>query len=420
MEKRNVWVLILALSAGCPKDQDTDETDTSDTDPADTDPADTDDALACDLTLSPGADDQTAVQTALIEAGEGDVLCFAAGTFTFHGELSLSVGGVTLRGAGKDATLFDWAKDSIGANGISIVSDGVTVEHLTVSDTKGDGIRATNVAGITFRDMAVTWTLDASLENGAYGLYPVGSDRVRIERVVVKGARDAGIYVGQSTNILVADSEAYGNVAGIEIENSTDCEVRGNYAHHNTAGILVFNLPDLPVQDGKRCNVHDNRSDDNNLPNFAAEGTVVAGVPEGLGFMVLASDGNEFHGNTASGNETTAFLLVSFMAVGSSDDPDFDPYPQGNWIHGNTFTGNGTNPHGQIASLVPVRPVPDVVWDGCEDDSRDNSDGSLTNCLSDMGTGTYFDVDLCGVFMNQSTDMTPVTCEHDPLPSVNP
>ena len=103
------------------------------------------------------------------------------------------------------------------------------------------------------------WSAAASPDNGAYGLYPIGSHGVRIERCVVYGARDAGIYVGQSTNALVVDSEAYGNVAGIEIENTTDVEVRDNAVHDNTAGILVFNLPNLPVQDGKRAKVHENR-----------------------------------------------------------------------------------------------------------------------------------------------------------------
>ncbi len=64
----------------------------------------------------------------------------------------------------------------------------------------------------------------------------------------VTGASDAGIYVGQSTNILVEDNETYGNVAGIEIENSTGATVRDNHVHDNTAEILIFNLPGLPVE----------------------------------------------------------------------------------------------------------------------------------------------------------------------------
>ncbi|MEZ4311523.1 MAG: parallel beta-helix domain-containing protein [Polyangiaceae bacterium] len=225
----------------------------------------------CTTAISPGDSDQSTVQTALIEAKEGDIVCFTEGTFKFDTELSLDVKNVTLRGAGQEKTTWDFSGQDVGGNGLLIKSDGVVVEKLTVKNTPGDGVRADSVAGITFRNMTVMWEADASLDNGAYGLYPVGSSDVLIDTCVVKGARDAGIYVGQSTNILITNSEAYSSVAGIEIENSTDSEVVGNKAHNNTAGILVFNLPGLPVQDGKRAKVHDSIVEDNNEPNFGGQ-----------------------------------------------------------------------------------------------------------------------------------------------------
>ena len=50
--------------------------------------------------------------------------------------------------------------------------------------------------------------------------YPVASEDVLIDGCVAIGASDAGIYVGQSQNIIVKNSRAEFNVAGIEIENS--------------------------------------------------------------------------------------------------------------------------------------------------------------------------------------------------------
>src|SRR3546814_1516361 len=78
------------------------------------------------------------------------------------------------------------------------------------------------------RRVRAEWTGGPSTDNGAYGLYPVQVDNVLIEDSVVKGASDAGIYVGQSTNIIVRNNRAEGNVAGIEIENSTGADVYGN------------------------------------------------------------------------------------------------------------------------------------------------------------------------------------------------
>jgi parallel beta-helix repeat protein len=380
----------------------------------------------CAKTLSPGADataTQMAVQTALIEAKANDILCFSEGKFDFNGELSLDVNNVTIRGAGQDKTIWDFSAQDSGANGFLIKSDWVTVEQLTVQNTPGDGVRADAVTGITFRNMTVLWEADASLDNGAYGLYPVGSSDVVIEGCTVKGARDAGVYVGQSKGILVKDNEAYGNVAGIEIENSTDAEVVGNNAHDNTAGILVFNLPGLPVKDGKRAKVHMNQAVNNNLPNFAEPGTTVSQVPYGVGIMLLATDDNEVHENEIKGNSSVGILMVSYLEslFGAPNDPEFNLYPEGNFLHDNTFDNNGKDPDPLIgASSGGVNPIPAIVWDGCTDPMA-MDDGMLKNCLMGNKTGagadaSYVNVDLCGMPSSVDIDISKVTCEYAPLP----
>jgi parallel beta-helix repeat protein len=379
----------------------------------------------CAATLTPGADDQTVVQTALIEASAGDTLCFAAGTFAFESELSLSASDVILRGAGLDETVLDFAGQTTGANGMVITGDRVTVEALTAKNTPGDGIRATDVEDITFRDVAVRWDAEGSTANGAYGLYPVGSSGVRIERCIVNGARDAGIYVGQSERILVTGSEAYGNVAGIEIENSTDAEVVDNHVHDNTGGLLVFNLPGLPVQDGKRAKVHQNIVENNNLESFAEAGTVVAAVPPGIGIIILASDNNEIHDNEIRNNRSVGFVLLNYTTAlfQPHNDPDFDGFPQGNYIHDNLFDGNGTNADDLVAALTTEVPVPAIMDDGCvpEDTTPGPED---VNCFWENvdaaeAPATYYDFNLCNDG-ETSTDIAPVTCQHESLPPQAP
>jgi parallel beta-helix repeat protein len=273
------------------------------------------------------------------------------------------------------------------------------------------------VTGITFLRVTVQWDADASMENGAYGLYPVSSTDVVIDGCVVKGARDAGIYVGQSQGILVANSEAHGNVAGIEIENSTDAIVRDNYAHDNTGGILVFNLPGLPVKDGKRANVFNNRVENNNTDNFGEPGTTVSQVPPGLGMLILASDDNEIHDNEIRGNRSSAIVILSFIEdlFGVYDDPEFDAYPQGNFIHDNLYENNGTDPAGLVSVLTDIRPIPDIMWDGCIDEAA-MDDGHLTNCISEPSV-TFLSFNFCNDFPAPSQDLTPVTCTYEPLPT---
>lgn len=374
----------------------------------------------CDAFIEPSDNDQTALQGALIDAAENSTICLGAGTFSFKTEVTITVTGVTLRGAGIDNTVLDFSDQDLGANGILVTADNATLELLKVVNSAGDGIRANDVTNITFRDLAVEWTADASLDNGAYGLYPVGCTGVTIQRSWVKGARDAGIYVGQSTNILVEDSEAYGNVAGFEIENSTGATVRRNHAHDNTAGLLIFNLPGLPVKDGKRTNAYENIIENNNLPNFAEAGTIVAEVPYGVGAMILAADDNELHDNTIRGNDSIGAVLISYNLdlLPGFDDPTFDRFAQGNYLHDNIFEANGTNP--DILAIVIAGnmepPLPAIMDDGCTDPEAMNIDDALTNCISDNGDATYYDAAMCGG--SATSDPASVTCTHPALPDL--
>lgn len=410
-------VLALGVTGGC-------SGGTQDTAGTGTDTADTTGGAelpeGCDALVEPGDDDPTTLQGALLDAPDGSTVCMAAGTYRLNTEISISGEGVTLRGASRATTILDFSTLDLGANGVKITGDNVTITALTVQETPGDGIRAEDVTNITYDDVAVLWAAPASVENGAYGFYPVGCTGVTIRKSLVVGARDAGVYVGQSTNILVEDNEAHGNVAGIEIENSTGATVRRNHAHDNTAGILIFNLPGLPVKDGKQTLAHDNMVENNNLDNFAKEGTIVAEVPPGLGFMILASDSNEIRDNTITGHRSTGVIIAEYSDVlfEAFDDPEFDLYAQSNFVHHNMFSNNGTDPADLILTVSKnMKPAPDMMLDGCVDASRDNADNGLTNCFFENGSATYLNFDLCGGFAMQNTDLAPVTCEHAPLMS---
>jgi parallel beta-helix repeat protein len=415
VSSRTVQLGMLALLAGACSDSGS--SDGSGTDDA------ADDGAAmlpegCDQYVEPGDDDQTAVQEALIEVQADQTVCLGAGTFSFTRQLSLDQDNVTIQGDSRDGTILDFTNQASGGNGVLITGDNVTVTQLTVANTPGDGIRADQVVNISFIDMTVAWDAAESMENGAYGLYPVQATGVTIQNSAVYGARDAGIYVGQSTDIIVEDSEAYGNVAGIEIENSTGADVRRNHAYDNTAGILVFNLPGLDVKDGKQANVYDNVVENNNVGNFGEPGTVVAMVPPGVGVLILSADDNEIANNEIRGNNSAGVgvILYTSSLFPDPNDPEFDIYAEGNWIHDNVFEGNGTAPDELVQLLVGTTvPAPDIMLDGCSDDTK-TDDGTLANCLSNNGSATYMAVDLCTQLGGPDTDIANATCEYTPLP----
>jgi parallel beta-helix repeat protein len=227
------------------------------------------------LADTPDLEDQT--RAALRLAKPGTVIELPPGRHEFRDELTIQTSHITLRGhgMGKDATrdtILDFSKQRAGAQGILASADQFAVQDLALENAKGDGIRVEGANGVIVEQVRVEWTNGPATSNGAYGVYPVGCRNVLIRRNVVKGASDAGIYVGQSHDIRVQQNEVQFNVAGIEIENSQDADVFFNVATNNTGGILVFDLPGNPVK-GMRSRVFLNFVHHSNTETSRRRGT---------------------------------------------------------------------------------------------------------------------------------------------------
>ncbi|MEO4000723.1 parallel beta-helix domain-containing protein [Mesorhizobium sp. CAU 1732] len=322
-------------------------------------------AGAADIRVEPGENANERLIEALILAEPGDTVTIAAGRYDLTDGLSLDVDEVTVRGEGADRTVLSFAGQTGSGEGLLVTSDRVVLEDFGVEDSKGDGVKSKGSDQITFRNLRVEWTGGPKPENGAYGVYPVSSKNVLIDGVIVRGASDAGIYVGQSEDIIVRNSVAEYNVAGIEIENSYRADVYGNTARHNTGGILIFDLPNLPVQGGHDIRVFDNDIVENDTPNFAPEGNIVGIVPKGMGVMVMANRNVHVFGNRFDKNATTHVLIAAYP--NEYEDDDYMFVPRGVFVHGNTYGEGGWEPDGgvgKILSDVAGTPLPDIIWDG--------------------------------------------------------
>lgn len=322
-------------------------------------------AQAKTLDVAAGPDAQERVQTALLDAKPGDVVALGAGRFEFTDGLSLDVDGVTVKGAGQDKTILSFKGQKGAGEGLLITSDRVVVRDLSVQDTKGDGIKSKGSDQISFLSLTVEWTGGPKETNGAYGVYPVSSTNVLIDRVTVRGASDAGIYVGQSKHIIVKNSRAEFNVAGIEIENSMYADVFDNVTTRNTGGILVFDLPNLPQMGGHSTRLFRNQVVANDTPNFAPKGNIVANVPVGTGVMLMANKNVHVFDNVIDGNQTAAVMLVSY--VQSFDDKTYNPLPRDIVVRDNKIGKNGFKPAfagGEFLAKAFGGALPPVMWDG--------------------------------------------------------
>ena len=334
-------------------------------------------AYAKTIEVAAGDGAQGRLQEALIVAEPGDVVMLGAGRFVLTDGLSLDVKGVTVRGAGMDATVLDFSGQKGSGEGLLVTSDEVTLRDFAVENTKGDGIKSKGADNIVYYRLRVTWTGGPKTTNGAYGIYPVSSTGVLVDGCKVSGASDAGIYVGQSKAITVRYNYVEQSVAGIEIENSRDAVVTGNLVTRNTGGILVFDLPSLPVMGGGNTLIENNLIVGNDTPNFAPKGNIVASVPRGTGVMVMANDGVFVVGNQFSGNPFAQIVVLAYPL--KFDDKNYNPYPRRVAIGANVVYAHGS-----------VGAVPKVLWDGLggKDAIIAAADFSAVNLnLSALGAG---------------------------------
>ena len=318
--------------------------------------------------IQPSINAYKEIQDALILAEPGDIIRLTAGTFNLEDSLSLDVDNIRIEGEGMNQTILNFKNQQSGAQGLSVTSDNVTLQDFSVQDAKGDAIKVKGVTNIKFLRVKTEWTNGPSSENGAYGLYPVESRNVLIDGCIAIGASDAGIYVGQSQNIIVRNSRAEFNVAGIEIENSYFADVYNNVATNNTGGILIFDLPSLPQQGGHHVRVFNNQSVGNNTDNFAPEGNIVGEVPRGTGIIIQANSDVEIFDNVIGDNDTVNIAVVTYGS--DTDDDEYYPHPKSIQIHGNKFGPTGYNPDtskGELAQILfelSGGNMPDIFWDG--------------------------------------------------------
>jgi parallel beta-helix repeat protein len=309
---------------------------------------------------------------------------------------------ILIKGAGMDQTVLSFKNLKSGGEGVKIVGNSITIQDLTIEDAPGDGIKSQHSDGITFRRINVTWTNGDKSKNGTYAIYPVQCKNVLIDECIASHSRDAGIYVGQSENIVVKNSLAFGNVAGIEIENCDNAEVYGNVARDNAGGILVFNLPGLPKSDGRRTRIYDNDIIDNNHENFATalseepNGNTVTMIPPGSGIVLLAAKEVEVFNNRILRNKTFGVAISNYQITGfPSEAPNWSPFTSDIYLHDNEYDNSKgfpdlTKEMGQLVSIYNAHgtaKTQDIIYDGFWDKtiSETIESNPMRICIAEKG-----------------------------------
>ncbi len=325
------------------------------------------------------------LQKVLIEAKEGDVIVMPEGTFEFKRPLSFNdVPNVTIKGAGKKKTVLSFKGQVEGGEGMIVKNaNGIVLQGFTVADPKGDAIKVQDTEGVVLRDLETTWTGGKLATNGGYGLYPVTCSNVLMEDCEASYAMDAGIYVGQSKNVVVRNNWAHNNVAGIEIENTINADVYKNKATDNAGGLMIFDMPDLPQANGDYVKVHDNIVENNNGENFSPEGIVVHILPPGTGLLIMAHRNMEVYNNKITGHNTVSVAITSWQITGRPFKSEkYDPFCHALNIYDNEIVlGEGaadlTTDFGMLFAAVNQGKPGGIAYDGINNPAFMNEDGTL-------------------------------------------
>jgi parallel beta-helix repeat protein len=308
------------------------------------------------ITVNPGESIQAAVDKAM----PGQTIYIKPGLYeeaVLVNKANITI--IGLRGGHDERVIIKNPGDEENGFTVRDNGDGFVLKNVTVQDFEENGVFLVRVSGFELADIT-------TINNGEYGLFPVRCSNGLIENCSATGHTDTGIYVGQSENIIVRKSVAFGNVNGFEIENCSDILVAQNDAYDNAAGMLIILLPGLTVKTSANIAVAENNINSNNHPNFAPPGEGFESVvPSGSGILIVGVDNVLLKNNKITNNNFVGAAVVSTLVLGALAGlspeafADIEPNPDGANIINNKVTGNGSNP----PAGLPL-PGVDLLWDG--------------------------------------------------------
>ncbi|WP_437337433.1 right-handed parallel beta-helix repeat-containing protein [Sorangium sp. So ce394] len=262
----------------------------------------------------------------------------------------------------------------------------VEIRGITIRDFSNNGLFTERVDGFRIVDVH-------SDNNKNYGIFPTRSRNGLIALSKATGANDSGIWIETSERVLATHNLVEDNTNGFEASNSDDIDLLYNVVRDNSVGISVLLLPGIfDVRAGaKRINARGNYVYDNNRPNTARPGSILASVPPGSGILYVGVDESEISGNHVFGNDLTGIAIADYCVLVSGApgrdcqaDPSLSvPYlldqdARDNYVAGNTATDNGLNPgppaenpFSFVASDLTLLTLPDTHGNCFEDNTFD-------------------------------------------------
>lgn len=317
-------------------------------------------AQAATITVNPG----DSIQAAVDAASPGDTVKVMPGDYI---EPALSGPAVRITKSLKllaKSKLKDGVKVRILAGPGQ--TDGIVVEPANPGDPDVVGVKIQGFTVEGFPKMGIwlkhvdkfTIQGNESINNLENGIFPTLSANGNVKKNVAYGAQDAALWVEASENVRVMQNELYDSPTGLEITVSKNVKATKNDIHDNVVGVGLYhpNGASLPPLGGDGDWVlKGNKIYNNNKPNTAPPGSLVSGLPPGLGVLLVGVDKVTIEKNVITGNEFVGVAVLDWCIAldGTDFDCDTNPpivqsAPDLNTIKKNELGNNGTNPPGGL------------------------------------------------------------------------
>ena len=314
-------------------------------------------ALGNEWTVTSGQ----SIQAAVKQAKPGDTVVVEPGVYVET--VYIDQENITLKGLEKNGEIPILDGQNRLNDGVLAAGHGAVIQGMHVRRYKGNAIMTQGANNFQIINNVV--------EGAFYGIFPQFGKNGLVKGNVVSGAEDAGIYVGMSDNIDVISNDTQGNVIGIELENTRKALIMGNKVKGNSSGVVISLIPGLPVKDSRDMVIKNNQIVDNNIKNFAPASSIAAGVPDGVGIMVVGADEVSVEGNLIRNNKSVGMIITDTLTFGLPEDPKVDPYPDNIHVLSNRWENNGEQPAAAIAEFIAPagRAGFEVIATGKEKDS---------------------------------------------------
>ncbi|MBV2155859.1 nitrous oxide reductase family maturation protein NosD [Kitasatospora sp. SUK 42] len=283
------------------------------------------------------------IQQAVDAAGPGDTVLVLPGTYT--GSVRITVAGLTLRGFGTETVVTPGADTdnacAAAGHGICVVGTeaaplpDVTIDSLTVTGFRKNGIDASGTTGLTVRSSYVH-------DNAQQGISQEMSSRASIigNRSVDNG--QSGVFLANyayreggapdTGGTVVTGNELTGNRVGVTVRRLRGLAVERNDISGNCSGVFV--VGDEGVPRAGDLDVRHNRVVANN--KFCPANPRLGAI-QGAGIVLTGTEDtrvtdNEVHDNVGT-TEFSGGIVLSKSVVGA---PNARATISGNNLSGNS------------------------------------------------------------------------------------